>query len=336
MSHQLGFIGLGRMGRNMVLHLLEQGIDVVGFNRTRKVTEEFEKIVTSHQSSVISKKQSDDELRSTDYVNLGKLTPVYDLKILVSKLGSPRTIFLMVSNGAAVDELILQLLQSGLTSADTIIDGGNTWYKDSVRRANELKTKGIHFIDCGTSGGLEGARNGACLMLGGDQSVVKSLSWLWDALSLAGDSSQDHAWRGWEYFGSSGAGHFVKMVHNGVEYGIDQAIGEGFEMLSKSPYKLDFAKVAHNWSRGSVVRGWLVELLAKAFDRDPKLDEYSGKVGGGQTGTWALEASRELGVEATVLEDALKARKKSQTKPTFAGRVVSALRAGYGGHKEPV
>lgn len=305
MNHTLGFIGLGRMGHNVVLHLLEQGIDVVAYNRTREKTEALQ-------------------------AENPTLKPAYDIPSMLSQLNTPRVIILMVPNGAPVDEMINQLVAGGLSGGDTVIDCGNTYYKDTIRRAKELSAKSVHYIDCGTSGGLTGARNGACLMLGGDQQVVKNLSWLWDAIALQGLSL-----RGWEYFGPSGAGHFVKMVHNGVEYGMNQALAEGFEILSKGPYTLDFAKVAHNWSHGSVVRGWLVELLAQAFDADPKLDAYTGKVGGGETGKWTMEAAKEFDVDAEVIEEAIEAREKSQKKPTFAGKVVSALRAGYGGHKEP-
>ncbi len=301
MAHQLGFIGLGRMGANMVTHLLEGGVDVVVYNRTPEKTAQF---VKEHP----------------------RVLPASTLEELLKKLPSPRVIWLMVPNGQPVDDMISQLLSAGLEKGDYVIDGGNTYYKDTVRRSGELASKGIHYIDCGTSGGLEGARNGACLMLGGANEDISQLTWLWDAAATKG---------GWAHFGPPGAGHFVKMVHNGVEYGMNQALGEGFEILSKGPYTLDFAKVAHNWSHGSVVRGWLVELLAKAFDSDPKLDQYSGKVGGGQTGKWTLEAAKEAGVNAEVIEESIEAREKSQTKPTFAGKVVSALRAGYGGHKEP-
>jgi 6-phosphogluconate dehydrogenase len=301
MSHIIGFIGLGRMGGNIVHHLVEQEVGVVAFNRTQEKT----------------------DLLKAELPQIVAATSVGDM---MQHLPSPRVVFLMVPNGAPVDEMIMQLTAVGMGAGDTIIDGGNTYYKDTVRRSKELSEKGIQYIDCGTSGGLEGARNGACLMIGGDKSQVDALSWLWNAVAMK---------NGWTYFGPSGAGHFVKMVHNGVEYGMNQALGEGFEILSKGPYEIDFAKVAHSWSRGSVVRGWLVELLAKAFDTDPKLDAYSGKVGGGETGKWTLEAAVEFGVDATVLTDAAEARKKSETNPTFAGKVVSALRAGYGGHKEP-
>jgi 6-phosphogluconate dehydrogenase len=199
------------------------------------------------------------------------------------------------------------------------------FYKDSVRRAEQLHAQGIHFIDCGTSGGMEGARNGACLMLGGETEHIESLSWVWNAAATN---------KGWAYFGPAGAGHFVKMVHNGVEYGMNQAIGEGFEILAKSPYNFNLHAIAENWTHGSVVRGWLMELLSRAFSKDNLLKEYTGKVGGGETGAWTVTAGQELNVSTPVLQDALEARKNSQTQPTFAGKVVSALRFEYGGHKE--
>ena len=289
------------MGHNMVTHLVEQGVEVVAFNRTREKT--------------------DDLVKAQPQVK-----PAYSIKELLQQLSVPRIVWLMVPNGAPVDEMLQQLMSSGLEKGDIVIDGGNCYYKDTVRRGKDLAAKGIHYVDCGTSGGLTGARNGACLMIGGEDSVVKNLEWLWAAAA-----TKD----GWAHFGPSGAGHFVKMVHNGVEYGMNQAIGEGFDILAHGPYHLDFAKVEHNWTHGSVVRSWLVELLAKAFDADPKLDGFSGKVGGGETGKWTTEAAWEFGVETPVIEDSLAAREKSIGKPTFAGKVVSALRAGYGGHKEP-
>lgn len=315
------------MGKNMVSHLLEQGVRVVAYNRTKEVTEEFR----------TQNIERNDQLKT-------RFKAAYSVRELVSSFQTPRVIWMMVPNGNPVDEVIAQLLAGGIEKGDYVIDGGNTYYKDTVRRSRALVSKGIHYIDCGTSGGLEGARNGACLMVGGAEDAVRRLSWLWNAASgteeeLTAKSPQALAKgerRGsWSYFGPSGAGHFVKMVHNGVEYGMNQAIGEGFEILAKGPYQLDFAKVANNWGHGSVVRSWLVELLSKALEKDPQLDTFEGKVGGGQTGSWATEAAKEFGVDAVVLEDALSAREKSQIKPTFAGKVVSALRAGYGGHKEP-
>jgi len=301
MNHQIGFIGLGHMGKNMVLHCVEGGIDVVAYNRTREKTDE------------LLKEQP-------------KIKAAYTVGDLIKQLPTPRVIWIMVPNGAPVDEILQQLISSGIQKGDIVIDGGNTYYKDTVRRSSELAKIGISFIDCGTSGGLTGARNGASLMIGGDESVVKNLSWLWDALAVAG---------GWGYFGPAGAGHFVKMVHNGVEYGIDEALGEGFEILARGPYKLDLAKAATVWSHGSVVRSWLVEILRDALKEDSRLDTFTGHVGGGATGTWALEAAKEHSVSVPVIEHSLEFRKKSLTNPTFTGKVISALRAGYGGHKEP-
>ncbi len=339
MNRTIGFIGLGRMGKNMVLHLLEQGVDVVAYNRTKEVAEEFK----SQNSKVKS-----------GHPDSGNLAIASSIEDLVGQLQAPRVIWLMVPNGKPVDEVLQQLISFGIQTGDIVIDGGNTYYKDTVRRSTDLAKKGIHFIDCGTSGGLEGARTGACLMIGGVEGVVNQLRWLWNIVSGSSSGATtkspeafspneasaklgakgDGEGGAWGYFGLSGAGHYVKMIHNGIEYGMDQAIGEGFELLARGPYVLNLPAVAHTWVKGSVIRSWLVDLLAKALDEDPKLDRFSGRVGGGETGAWTTEAAKEFGVEDTVLEDALKAREKSRVKPTFAGKVVSALRRQYGGHEE--
>lgn len=198
MSHQIGFVGLGRMGKNMVLHLLEQGIDVVAYNRTKEKTDDLKKENPTVQTA-------------------------YTVAELIGKLNTPRIIWLMVPNGQPVDDMLGQLISFGIQKGDIVIDGGNTYYKDTVRRGKELSDKGITYLDCGTSGGLSGARNGACLMVGGEKEAITSLDWLWKAAAVDG---------GYAHFGPSGAGHFVKMVHNGVEYGMNQAIGEGFDILS--------------------------------------------------------------------------------------------------------
>jgi 6-phosphogluconate dehydrogenase len=275
------------MGKNMVLHLRERGIDVVAYNRT-----------PMPEASVSS------------------------IDDLVHKLQPPRVIWLMIPNGAPIDEVLGKFT---LTPGDILIDGGNTYYKDTVRRSGELLKKGIHYIDSGTSGGTQGARTGACLMLGGEEAIVKELSWLWDGLAVKG---------GWNYFGPSGAGHFVKMVHNGIEYGMDQAIGEGMEILSSAPYQLDLKKVADTWQQGSIIKGYLIELLARALAIDPRLDSFTGKIGGGETGGWTLAAAREFGIEIPVIENAIAARQKSLGHPTVSSKVVSALRKEYGGHSE--
>ncbi len=230
----------------------------------------------------------------------------------------------MVPHGTPVDEMIEKLLEAGVTKGDIIIDGGNSFYKDSVRRYELLKEKGINYLDIGTSGGLEGARNGACMMVGGDAKIYKKVE---PILKLAAMGN------GVAYFGQAGAGHFVKMVHNGVEYGMLQAIGEGFELLEKGPYKLDLHKVAYNWIHGSVVRGWLMELLERALKADPDLSNIEGVVGGGSTGEWTVATAKELGVETPVIENSLEARIKSLEKPTFSGKVVATLRNQFGGHE---
>ncbi len=305
---KIGFIGLGKMGQNMVMRLLEQEFSVVGYNRTREVTDSF-----------ISQIPKPNDQTKTNFF------AAYSLAELVKQLVSPRVIWLMVAAGNPVDEVINELLAAGLTTGDTVIDGGNSFYKDSLRRYNMLKLKNINFIDCGTSGGLSGARHGACLMLGGEKEVVEKLNWLWQTLAVAG---------GFAYLGSAGVGHFVKMVHNGIEYGMDEALGEGFEILSKGSYQLDLAKVAKVWNQGSVIRGWLMELLTDALTKEAGLHNLTGIIGGGKTGKEALETAKELRVEAPVLEKALEARAKSQTTQTFGNKVVSALRQEYGGHPE--
>lgn len=312
MKRAVGCIGLGKMGSNLVLHLLEQAVPVVVYNRTAAVVDEFLRDVASGIAPGTT---------------IGQVKGTMTLADFVHALPAPRVVFMMVTAGKAVDDVIAQLLEAGLTAGDIIIDAGNCHYKDTQRRAAMLKEKSITLIDCGTSGGLEGARYGACLMLGGPEAVIQELSWLWDAAAVAG---------GWCRFGDHGAGHFVKMVHNGVEYGMNQALGEGFAILAQSPFQLDLARVADNWNHGSVVRGWLVELLGRAFKKDGTLSGYTGKIGGGETGRWTQATAAELGVPVPILDQAMAARERSQTTPDFASKVVSALRFQYGGHKEPL
>lgn len=379
MKQQIGFIGLGKMGQNMVLNMLQQGVDVSVYNRTTKVTDEFVQEVTKQKKVW---KSNDDSFQ------FGTLTTAKTVKEFIQLLPSPSIIILMVKAGQPVDDVLSELLAHGIKAGDIVIDSGNSFYEDSLRRNKELAEKNISYIDCGTSGGLEGARYGACLMIGGDKAQVESLQWLWNIISgkLACDCEDPHGCSndeecccgdgctqcsyqgekkeaectcgghcsvghdtaskceeccdddmtlgGWTYFGPSGAGHFVKMVHNGVEYGIDQAIGEGFQLLAEGPYSLDLAAVADNWTRGSVVRGWLIELLARALAKDGTLKQYNGKAGGGETGRWTIKTAQKHTVPQTILDAALKAREQSQIKPTFATKVVSALRYEYGGHKE--
>jgi 6-phosphogluconate dehydrogenase len=375
MKQHIAVIGLGKMGQNIALHLLEQGIHVTVYNRTTSVADTFVKEIESYRSSYT---------QESEEFSIGTLISAQSIEQLVSSIPQPKIVLLMVKAGKPVDDVISQLVDAGMTEGDILIDAGNSFYEDSKKRYEQLFDKKISYIDCGTSGGLEGARYGACLMIGGDKERVEKLAWLWDALSgkshdaletcecdtceekqdgleyqhacMCGgncgcgghcgehesighehdccDEECESSLGTWTYFGPSGAGHFVKMVHNGVEYGIDQAIGEGFHLLEQSPYQLNLADVADNWTQGSVVRGWLMELLADALKKDGKLKQYKGVIGGGETGNWTVETAKKLNVPQPILEQALKARKDSQTHPNFSGKVVSALRFEYGGHKE--
>ncbi|MCL4339232.1 decarboxylating 6-phosphogluconate dehydrogenase [Patescibacteria group bacterium] len=306
---KLGFIGLGRMGHAMVLHLLEQGVDVVVFNRTAGKID----ALSQEAESVKHKAESS-----------GKLITAYTIDEMIKWLDKPRIIWLMVPQGKPVDEMMEKLLSAGIGKEDILIDGGNSFYKDSIRRYQQLKEKGVHFLDIGTSGGLEGARNGACVMVGGDKKIYEKVRPVLEKVAIHDGAT---------YMGPSGAGHFVKMVHNGVEYGMLESLGEGFEILFNGPYQLNFEEIAKNWSHGSVVRGWLVELLERAFAADPKLEKIEGVIGGGTTGGWTIEIAKELNVSAPVIADSLEVRKKSLSKPTFSGKVVAALRREFGGHE---
>lgn len=311
MLNKIGFIGLGRMGQAMVLQLLEKGVDVVAYNRTQQKIEQL-----SAEFKIYNLKFK--------IIKAGNLYPAETVEKLINQLHPPRIIFLMVEHGKPVDEMLVKLGRAGMTTGDIIIDGGNSYYKDSIRRFNSLNKLGIHFLDIGISGGLDGARHGACMMVGGEREMYEYVRPMLELITVS---------QGLTYFGPSGAGHFVKMIHNGVEYGMLQAIGEGFEILHRGPYKLDLALVAKNWSNGSVVRGWLIELLHKALGHDKTLAHIEGVIGGGSTGEWTVKAAEEFEVETPVINSSLEARKKSLAKPTFSAKVIAALRREFGGHE---
>lgn len=304
---QLGVIGLGRMGANIARHLLEQKINVVVWNRSPEPREELAK-EGAHS--------------------------VETLEELTRSLKPSRIILMFVPAGPTVDEMIQGLIPH-LNEHDVIIDGGNSHYRDSQRRYKQLAdgsypnpspnpTPKVHFLDMGTSGGLKGAREGACLTIGGDEKVFKQCEWVFKAIAQP---------KGYAFIGPSGAGHYVKMVHNGIEYALLQSYGEGFQILAEGPYKdLDFSKIADVWSHGSIIHSYLTELAVKAFKDDPRLSKIEGKVGGGETGTWTVQEAAKAGTPTPVLELALKAREASQKKPTFATKVVAVLRNLFGGH----
>lgn len=303
----IGIIGLGRMGMALALHSLEGGFDLVAYNRSPAKTQMLQ-----------------DQRSKFKDQNCGRLIVSSTINELVSNLETPRVILLMVPAGDVVDDMIKQLIDAGVSSGDTIIDGGNSFYKDSIRRYNELKGKGVHFVDMGTSGGLEGARHGACLTIGGDREVYERLEPFFKAIAIE---------NGYGYMGPAGSGHFVKVTHNGIEYGMLQAIGEGFAVLEKGPYTLDYAQIAKIWSHGSVIRGWLMELAQKGFENDPKLEGIEGVVGGGETGRWTVSTAKEEGVAVPALEAAILAREGSVKCPNFAGKVIAAIRNAFGGHE---
>lgn len=294
---KIGFIGLGRMGFNIVLNLHDKKIPVVAYNRSPQPTKQIKK----HGVEV-----------------------AYSIEQFMGKLPKQKIIWIMVTAGNPVDAVIKELLPY-LKKDDIIIDGGNSFYKDSIRRCKFLKNKKIHFVDIGTSGGLSGARYGACLTIGGDKKIFKKIEWLCKAVS---------AKNGYAYVGNAGAGHFVKMVHNGIEYAWLQAIGEGFELLLKGPYKhLDFRKISAVWKNGSIIQSRIVEWAEDAFKKYPKLNKIKGVVGGGETGQWTVQTAKEFNVDVGSIKLALEERKKSKKNPVFAGKVVAALRNEFGGHE---
>ncbi|MBM2803859.1 MAG: 6-phosphogluconate dehydrogenase (decarboxylating) [Deltaproteobacteria bacterium] len=292
---ELGMIGLGRMGANMTERLVLGGHKVITYDRS---AEAIQRVVDKGAVGAAS------------------------LADLVRKLSLPRAIWLMVPSGDPVDQTMDQLLPS-LAKGDILIDGGNSNYKDSIRRAEKMKTHGMHFIDAGTSGGIWGLQNGYCMMVGGEKAVVSRLEPIF--LTLAPKDGYLHA-------GPNGAGHFVKMIHNGIEYGMMQAYGEGFELLKASPFDLDLAKISHLWNQGSVVRSWLLELCESAFEKDPKLDAIKGYVEDSGEGRWTVIEAIERGVSATVLAHSLFARYASRQQDAFSNKVIAALRNEFGGH----
>ncbi len=294
---QVGMIGLGRMGMNMSRRLLKGGHEVVVFNRT------LEKSVQMEKEGAIATRS---------------------LQELVSKLSHKRVLWIMYPAGELVDETI-DTLSNLVSPGDIIVDGGNSFYKDDIRRARKLKTMDIHYIDAGVSGGIWGLEIGYCTMIGGNKEDFEYIEPLLKTLA-----PED----GYLYCGPTGAGHFVKMVHNGIEYGIMEAYGEGFELLKASPYNegLDFKKVAHLWNQGSVIRSWLLELLELAFEKDPQLESIKGYVEDSGEGRWTVQQAIELGVSAPAIAISLFKRFQSRQPDLFSDKVLAALRKEFGGH----
>ncbi|MDX2280915.1 MAG: decarboxylating 6-phosphogluconate dehydrogenase [Saprospiraceae bacterium] len=292
---KIGFIGLGKMGFNMVHRLLDHQHEVVVWDRSAEAIEEIEK--------------------------LGAVGAT-DLQDLVEKLPARKIVWLMVPAGKPVDENLDALLAI-LNKGDIIIDGGNSFWRETQQRAEKAALKGVDFVDCGTSGGVWGLKNGYCLMYGGAQEATAYMEPIFKSLAPE---------NGYVYCGPSGTGHMVKMVHNGIEYGMMQAYAEGFEILQKSPYDLDLTKIADAWQYGSVVRSWLLELSVNALKEDPKLESIKDYVSDSGEGRWTIQTAIDFDVPAHVITASLYTRFQSRQDESFAMKMVAALRNQFGGH----
>jgi 6-phosphogluconate dehydrogenase len=295
---ELGIIGLGKMGFNMAERLRLAGHKVVGFDFNKDATAKL-----------------------TKAGSLG----VDSLEDLVKNLAAPRAIWIMVPSGDPVDETIAKL-ELLMQQGDTFIDGGNSNYKDTQRRHAEMANKGFHFVDCGTSGGVWGLKEGYSLMIGGDAEPVERLRPIFETLAPAKD-------QGWGHVGPSGAGHFVKMVHNGIEYGMMQAYAEGFSILhAKTPLNLDLAQISKIWQKGSVVRSWLLDLTADALSKNPKLYGLKAFVPDSGEGRWTVMEAIDLNISAPVITESLIRRLRSREENNFTDRMISIMRGAFGGH----
>jgi len=294
---QVGMVGLGRMGMNMSRRLLTGEHEVVAYNRSPEKVTEIEK-----EGAVASK----------------------SLEHLVRKLSPPRVIWVMLPAGKTVDEYV-DALSGLLSTGDILVEGGNSYYKDTLRRAEKLRPLGIQYVDAGVSGGTWGLKVGYCLMIGGDEADFRHIEPLLQTLA-----PKD----GYLYCGPTGAGHFVKMVHNGIEYALMEAYGEGLEILKASPYgqHIRLGEVAHLWNQGSVIRSWLLELLEAAFEKDADLSSIRGYVEDSGEGRWTVQQAVETGVSATVIAHSLFKRFQSRQEDTFSDKVMAALRREFGGH----
>jgi 6-phosphogluconate dehydrogenase len=315
---QLGMIGLGRMGANMTRRLIRGGHSLVVYDRNPEAAKELGQEGATSAASV---------------------------EDLVRGLTSPRAVWVMVPAGTPTENAITTL--AGLLSpGDVVIDGGNTFFKDDIRRARVLKTKQVHYVDVGTSGGIWGLARGYCLMIGGETEVVRRLDPIFRTLAPGGEGTGDSASTaelGYLHCGPPGAGHFVKMVHNGIEYGLMQAYAEGFEIMRQAKsekvhadcrFDLDLHAIAEVWRHGSVIGSWLLDLLERALREDPTLVDYTGFVQDSGEGRWTVQTAMDEDVPANVLTAALYTRFRSRAPESFAEKVLSALRQQFGGHVE--
>ena len=319
---QLGVIGLGRMGGNIARRLMRDGHECVVYDRGQA---------------------------SVEALAMDGAKPTWDLDDLVAHTDAPRAIWVMLPAGAATEDTVMALADK-LSPDDVVIDGGNSFYRDDIRRAKALAAKGLHYVDVGTSGGVWGLERGYCLMIGAETEVFERLEPIFRSLAPGlGDiprtaGAAPRAEHGYIHAGPVGAGHFVKMVHNGIEYGLMQAYAEGFDILKNrngaalpedERFDLNLTDIAEVWRRGSVVSSWLLDLTAQALAGDPALSKFSGEVADSGEGRWTVQAAVDEGVPAEVLSAALYARFRSREEHTFGEKLLSAMRFGFGGHVEP-
>jgi 6-phosphogluconate dehydrogenase len=292
---KVGLIGLGKMGKGLALNLRDKGYNVVAYNRSNdKVNEIIEEGITG----------------------------VYSIENLMGSLPDRKVIWMFLPAGEVIDGMIEDLFPY-LKEGDILIDGANSHYEDTIRRYHYLRVLGIELLDVGTSGGPNGARNGACMMVGGSEAVYRELEPMIKDLCI-----ED----GYNYFGGPGAGHYVKMIHNGIEYGMMQAIGEGFEILSKSQYSFNLKDVAKVYRHGSVIRGWLMDLTEEIFEKPQEFDNIKDIVNASGEGLWTVEEALKLNVPAHVITDSLLVRFRSKQEESFSGKLLAAMRAKFGGH----
>lgn len=319
---KIGMVGLGKMGSNMVRRLMRAG---------------HECVVYDINSQLVDALKVEGAVSAESYADL------------VSKLSQPSVVWVMVPAGSATDTVLLEVA-SHLKESDILIDGGNSNFKDSIRRAKELSHSGIRFLDVGTSGGVWGESRGYCLMIGGVQSafeiaepIFKSLAPTASDSEVKGSQTALTASYGYLYCGKAGAGHFVKMIHNGIEYGMMQSLAEGFDILkaasssndsNNAKYDFDLAQIAEVWRKGSVVSSWLLDLVALSLSKSPELSEFEGSVADSGEGRWTVETAIEENVPAPVLTSALFARFRSRQSNNFGEKLLSAMRNNFGGHKE--
>ena len=313
---QIGMIGLGRMGANLALRLMRNGHAVVAFDRDASAAGAL----------------------ARDGATAGR-----DLADVVSRLDAPRAVWVMLPAGEATEATIARLGEL-LSPGDTIIDGGNTFWRDDLRRAKALKARSIHHVDAGTSGGILGRERGYCLMIGGEKAPVERLAPIFAALSPGGGETAPTAPQGWLHVGPNGAGHFVKMVHNGIEYALMQAYAEGFQILEETSsealpaderFTLDTAAISEVWRHGSIVSSQLLDVIAGALADDTSLADFSGVVADTGEGRWTVQVAIERAIPAMALTTALNARFRSRRQPNYADKLISAMRRGFGGHAEP-